>query len=85
MAAGKPRHRVQAIKHNRTLKQLSLAGTTLPEEGAFALLEAGSYYCTCSKLTATPETFSQALNPSFPASLEHRPAGSPNERRGAAA
>ena len=49
---------VQAIKENRTLKQLSLAGSKIGEEGAFALLEAGSYRCTCSKLTATPETFS---------------------------
>ena len=58
MAASKPSHPVQAMKQNRTLKQLSLAESKLGEEGAFALLEAGSYYCTCSKLTATPETFS---------------------------
>ena len=49
---------MQAIKQNRTLKRLSLAGSKIGEEGAFALLEAGSDYCTCSKLTATPETFS---------------------------
>ncbi|CAE7734404.1 Nlrc3, partial [Symbiodinium necroappetens] len=35
----------EAIKHNRTLKQLSLAGTILPEEGAFALLEALQTSC----------------------------------------
>ena len=35
------------MKQNRTLKQLSLAGAKLGEEGAFALLdllEAGSYF-----------------------------------------
>ena len=58
MAASKPRHRVQAIKYNWTLTQLSLAGSKIGEEGAFALLEAGSYCCTCSKLTATPPLFS---------------------------
>ena len=57
MAASKPGHPVQAMKQNRTLKQLSLAGSKIGEKGAFALLEAGSYCCTCSKLTATPETF----------------------------
>ena len=57
VAASKPRHRVQAIKENRTFKELSLAGATIGEEGTFALLEAGSY-CTCSRFTATPKTFS---------------------------
>ena len=86
MAASKPRHRVQAIKQNRTLKQLSLAETTIPEEGAFALLEAGSYYIVLAASSQPPQNcFSETLNPSFPASLEHRPAGAPNKRGGAAA
>ena len=65
VAASKPRHPVQAIKQNRTLKQLSLAGSKVGEEGAFALLEAGSCHAACSKLTATPELFFLSPKPLF--------------------
>ena len=42
----------QALKQNRTLKQLSLGRTEIAEEGTFGLLEAGGLCCTCNKLTA---------------------------------
>ena len=86
MAASKPHHRVQAIKQNWTFEALSLVGAKakIGEEGAFALLEAGSTVVHAASSQPPQKLFPKPETLLFPASLERRPAGSPNKRGGAA-